>query len=108
VLTLRARRADDGVVVEVEDNGPGVPVELQERLFDAYFTTKPPGEGTGLGLQTSHRIVAEHGGDLTLVCAPGRTTFRVTLPSRPPALERLGSPASPRPDRDRPSGPAHA
>lgn len=86
-LTLRARSAGDSVVVEVEDNGPGIPPAMQERVFDAFFTTKPPGQGTGLGLQVSYRTVVEHGGDLTLVSVPGRTTFRVTLPLRPPALE---------------------
>lgn len=86
-LTLRARSAGDSVVVEVEDNGPGIPPGLQESVFDAFFTTKPPGQGTGLGLQVSHRtVVVEHGGDLTLTSVPGQTTFRVTLPLRPPGL----------------------
>ena len=83
-LTLRAFEEGDGVVVEVEDNGPGIPTELQERVFDAFFTTKPPGEGTGLGLQISYRIVVlEHKGDLTLRSEPGRTTVRVFLPLHP-------------------------
>jgi signal transduction histidine kinase len=85
-LTLRVHGTADGVAVEVEDNGSGIPSELQERVFDAYFTTKPPGQGTGLGLQISYRIVVvEHGGDLTFASAPGRTTFRVTLPLHPPS-----------------------
>ena len=89
VVTLRAHRAGDSVVVEVEDNGPGIPDELRERVFDAFFTTKPPGQGTGLGLQVSYRIVVvEHGGDLALDSVPGRTTFRVTLPVSSPTLER--------------------
>lgn len=89
VVTLRAHRAGDSVVVEVEDNGPGIPDELSERVFDAFFTTKPPGQGTGLGLQVSYRIVVvEHGGDLALDSVPGRTTFRVTLPVSSPTLER--------------------
>jgi signal transduction histidine kinase len=89
VVTLRAHRAGQSVVVEVEDNGPGIPDELKERVFDAFFTTKPPGQGTGLGLQVSYRIVVvEHGGDLTLDSLPGRTTFRVTLPVSSPTLER--------------------
>ncbi|MDX1659058.1 MAG: cyclic nucleotide-binding domain-containing protein [Nitriliruptorales bacterium] len=80
-LTLRARERDASVVVEVEDNGPGIPPEIQDQIFDAFFTTKAPGEGTGLGLQISYRIVVlEHGGDLTVDSEPGRTTFRVTLP----------------------------
>ena len=85
-LTLRVRRTDDAVVVEVEDNGPGIPAEVQARVFDAFFTTKPPGQGTGLGLQVTYRIVVvEHGGDLTLDSVPGRTTFRVSLPLQPPS-----------------------
>lgn len=84
VLTLRAFEEGGGVVVEVEDNGPGIPPELQDRVFDAFFSTKPPGEGTGLGLQISYRIVVlEHRGDLTLRSEPGRTTFRAFLPLHP-------------------------
>jgi signal transduction histidine kinase len=84
-LTLRAFEDDGGVVVEVEDDGPGIPPELQERVFDAFVTTKAPGEGTGLGLQVSYRIVVlEHGGELTVRSEPGRTTFRVFLPPYPP------------------------
>ncbi|MCW2632564.1 MAG: dctB [Pseudonocardia sp.] len=76
---------DGRVVVEVQDNGPGIPPETQERVFDAFFTTKEPGQGTGLGLQISHRIIVlEHHGDLTLRSEPGQTVFRVTLPIRPP------------------------
>ena len=83
-LTLRAFEEGSGVVVEVEDNGPGIPAELQERVFDAFFTTKPPGEGTGLGLQISYRIIVlEHRGDLTLRSVPGRTTVRAFLPLYP-------------------------
>jgi signal transduction histidine kinase len=83
-LTLRAFEDGGGVVIEVEDNGPGIPAELQERVFDAFFTTKPPGEGTGLGLQISYRIIVlEHQGDLTLRSEPGRTTVRAFLPLQP-------------------------
>jgi signal transduction histidine kinase len=81
MVTLRAHRDGDDVVVEVEDNGPGIPAELQPKVFDAFFTTKPPGQGTGLGLQISYRIVTEeHGGSLTVSSQPGRTVFRATLP----------------------------
>jgi signal transduction histidine kinase len=82
-LTLRAARAGDDVVVEVEDNGPGIPGDLRPRIFDAFVTTKPPGQGTGLGLQVSYRIVAlDHRGELTVDSEPGRTVFRVVLPIR--------------------------
>jgi signal transduction histidine kinase len=88
-LTLRAFPDGPDVVVEVEDNGPGIPAELQPRIFDAFVTTKPPGQGTGLGLQISYRIVAlEHRGELTVDSEPGRTTFRVVLPVRPDLPDR--------------------
>ena len=69
------------MVVEVEDDGPGIPAEVQKRVFDAFFTTKPPGSGTGLGLDISYGIVVhKHRGDLWVESAPGRTVFSVALP----------------------------
>ena len=92
-LTLRTHQDGDRVVVEVEDNGPGIPPDVQSRVFDAFYTTKPPGHGTGLGLPISYRIVVvEHGGDLTLRSEPGRTTFRVTLPIHSHAEEHTAGP----------------
>ena len=83
-LTLRAHPRGADIVVEVEDNGPGIPPDVRDRIFDAFFTTKPPGQGTGLGLQISYRIVVlEHRGELTVDSEPGRTTFRVVLPANP-------------------------
>jgi signal transduction histidine kinase len=80
-ITLRTRLEDGVVVVEIEDDGPGIPPEDLDRIFDAFFTTKPPGAGTGLGLAISHRIVTvDHRGDLTVESVPGRTVFRVSLP----------------------------
>ena len=82
-LTLRTFPAGTDIVVEVEDNGPGIDEDVLPRIFDAFVTTKPPGQGTGLGLQISYRIVAlEHRGELTVDSEPGRTTFRVVLPVR--------------------------
>ena len=81
VVTVRTRVADTDVVAEVEDNGPGIPAEVVDRIFDAFFTTKPPGSGTGLGLNLSYEIVAfDHAGELTVTSQPGRTVFRVALP----------------------------
>ena len=57
-IRLRSAVHGDSIVVEVEDDGPGVPAEVQSRVFDAFFTTKPPGKGTGLGLNTTYNIVA--------------------------------------------------
>jgi signal transduction histidine kinase len=58
-LELKAYRRDKWVVVEVADNGPGIPIDAQEKIFDPFFTTKAPGEGTGLGLNISHGIVGQ-------------------------------------------------
>ena len=80
-ITIRTRREEDFVVVEITDNGPGIPAEIQERIFEAFFTTKPPGKGTGLGLDISYRIVVHrHRGDLRVSSRPGETTFTVKLP----------------------------
>jgi len=82
-ITVRTLDRADGVRVEIADTGPGIPGELAERIFAPFFTTKPQGEGTGLGLYLSRRIIAEHGGTLELVRAPdGGTVFRVDLPAR--------------------------
>jgi len=68
-------------VVDVSDDGPGVPEDVAARIFDPFFTTKDVGQGTGIGLATARRIVVDrHDGSLTLDSAPGRTTFRVRLP----------------------------
>ena len=80
-ITLRTRHEDDWVIVDIEDNGPGIPKEIQTRVFDSFFTTKPPGKGTGLGLDISYNIVVQkHKGDIKLVSEPGRTTFQILLP----------------------------
>jgi signal transduction histidine kinase len=78
-----------GVVVEVADDGPGIPEDIQGTIFDAFVTTKPPGQGTGLGLNIAHQIVTRnHGGRITVDSVPGRTVFRVELPPvcRPPEV----------------------
>ena len=80
-ITIRTRTDGDQVVVEIEDNGPGIPAEVQPRIFDSFFTTKPPGKGTGLGLDISYKIVVEkHRGDIQLDSKPGKTQFQVSLP----------------------------
>jgi signal transduction histidine kinase len=80
-LTLRTRREEAWVVIEVEDTGPGIPAAVQAKIFEPFFTTKPPGEGTGLGLNISHNIIVQkHGGQITVESRPGRTCFRIRLP----------------------------
>jgi signal transduction histidine kinase len=84
--TLRlAARTDDGhVLVEVGDTGRGMPPEVAARAFEAFFTTKDVGQGTGLGLDIAQRIVVErHGGTITIDSKPGETVLRVRLPARP-------------------------
>jgi signal transduction histidine kinase len=79
VLTTHGDR--DDVVVEVEDNGPGIPPESIDNVFDPFFTSKEVGKGTGLGLDIAYRIVvSRHRGDLSVESAPGRTVFKVRLP----------------------------
>jgi signal transduction histidine kinase len=74
-------REDNQVVVEIVDNGSGIPREAQSRLFEPFFTTKPVGAGTGLGLIISNRIVADrHGGEIEFESKPGETRFKVRLP----------------------------
>jgi PAS domain S-box-containing protein len=97
---------DDGVVLEVSDNGEGIPQEVLPRIFDPFFTTKPRGAGMGLGLSICHGIVMALGGRITVHSAPSEgTTFRVVLPAtsrddvssdEPPANEPPPSASGPR------------
>ena len=79
-IKLHTQLDGDHVIVELIDNGPGVPPEIQSRVFEAFFTTKPPGVGTGLGLNIAYNIVHKHYGDIQLNSQPGCTIFRVRLP----------------------------
>ncbi len=83
-LTVRTARDDGNVLVEIGDTGPGIPKEIQERIFEPFFSTKPVGEGTGLGLDIAWRIVVKkHHGDLRVESVPGDTRFQVRLPIQP-------------------------
>lgn len=85
-LLVRTRRRDDAAAVEIVDNGPGFSDEAAARLFEPFYTTKPPGRGTGLGLHTVWTtVVGQHGGVVEADGHPGRTCFRVVLPRRLPA-----------------------
>ena len=83
-ISVTAARADDGVVVEICDDGPGIPPDVLPRLFEPFFTTKGPGVGSGLGLHIAHQVVARHGGRLEVASRPGRTCFTISLPVVPP------------------------
>lgn len=80
-LTLRTEVKGDEALVHVQDDGPGIPKEVQRRIFEPFFTTKGVGEGTGLGLSVTYGIVREHGGDIWVESEPGKgATFTVSLP----------------------------
>jgi len=86
-LTVRAE-ADpegDGVRVTICDTGSGIPDEVRQRLFEPFYTTKPPGKGTGLGLHITHNVIGNHGGRVEVDSEPGRTCFEISLPAHPPA-----------------------
>jgi signal transduction histidine kinase len=79
-IRIRASARDADVVVQICDNGPGMPPETRERIFEPFYTTKGPGSGTGLGLHISHNVVARHGGRISVRSRPGETCFEVILP----------------------------
>ncbi|HTB18769.1 MAG TPA: ATP-binding protein, partial [Bryobacteraceae bacterium] len=79
-LIIRTSRELDFVLVEIIDNGPGIPESVKPHLFEPFFTTKDVGEGTGIGLDTVYRIVRGHHGDISVDSEPGRTSFEVRLP----------------------------
>jgi signal transduction histidine kinase len=79
-LRIRTYKDDNCVVVEIGDNGPGIPPDIQGHIFEPFFTTKGVGEGTGLGLDTVQRIVKKHRGTIQVTSKPGNTCFKVFLP----------------------------
>jgi len=80
-LTVQTAHEADRVLVEIRDDGPGIPADIQGRIFEPFFTTKGIGEGTRLGLDAAYRIVAgHHHGDLRVASTPGDTRFQVRLP----------------------------
>ena len=86
-LTLRtSREGDDMIRVEIGDDGPGIPADIMDQIFTPFFTTKPFGEGTGLGLDLARRIIVEkHHGDIRVESRPGDTRFIILLPLVAPA-----------------------
>lgn len=91
-LRLQTFREDRNVVVEIGDNGPGIPPEIEPHIFDPFFTTKDVGEGTGLGLNTVRTIVRKHGGSIHVKSMPGDTCFQIWLPCADPS--ELGLPTN--------------
>ncbi len=106
-ITIRTSHQDGNVVVEIADDGPGIPPEIQKRIFEPFFTTKEMGKGTGLGLDISQRIVVErHQGEMLVESRPGETRFRVRLPVGGPAFHKPpdSEPPAHRPDVLAPGG----
>lgn len=80
-ITIRTRGDGVNVYIEISDNGPGIPADVLPRIFEPYFSTKSPADGTGLGLPISKRICEKHGGSLVVTSTVGQgTTFTITLP----------------------------
>jgi signal transduction histidine kinase len=79
-LKVRTKREPTDIMIEIRDNGAGIPPEVRSRIFEPFFTTKAVGEGTGLGLDTVARIVRKHRGNIRFESKPGDTCFQVRLP----------------------------
>jgi len=86
-LRIATRSVDGAAQISVEDDGCGIPAAIQPRVFQPFVTTRPEGQGTGLGLSTVQRIVERHGGRVRFTTEEGEgTTFTITLPGVPPAV----------------------
>src|ERR1035437_1843302 len=81
-LAAMTKNLGDKVEIRIRDNGTGIPEEVKEKIFNPFFTTKPSGEGTGLGLSMSHDIIVkQHGGSIDVDTEPGLfTEFKIVLP----------------------------
>ena len=79
-ITIVTRKEEPWLVVEISDNGPGIPEEIQGKIFSPFFTTKPVGKGTGLGLNISYNIIHKNSGEIKVFSRPGRTSFQIKLP----------------------------
>lgn len=91
MIRLITRHENSFVMVEVADDGPGIPPEAQARLFEPFYTTKDVGLGTGLGLDISYRIIRQHNGTIEVQSQPGHTRFIVRLPMGPTAAPEAGA-----------------
>jgi PAS domain S-box-containing protein len=80
VLTIDVRQENESILVSVTDSGKGIPPEIMPRIFQPFFTTKPAGEGSGLGLDIVRKIVEKHSGKIEVRSIPGQTTFTVSIP----------------------------
>jgi signal transduction histidine kinase len=78
-LYIRTNRNGNRVSLEIEDNGPGIPDDVKDKILQPFFTTKKGTQGTGLGLSITHDIIKAHGGELTFSSEPGRTVFTILI-----------------------------
>ncbi|MDY7016226.1 MAG: ATP-binding protein, partial [Cyanobacteriota bacterium] len=83
-LEIGIEQRDRNLVVEVTDSGCGIPPEIQDKIFQPFFTTKSAGEGSGLGLDIARKIIEKHQGTIAFSSVPGKTTFTVALPIQQP------------------------
>ncbi len=95
ILSAVTKNLGDRVEIRIRDNGTGIPPEVKERMFNPFFTTKPAGEGTGLGLSLSHDIIVkQHAGSIDVDTQPGAfTEFRIVLPRTAAAIAKAGGSA---------------
>jgi signal transduction histidine kinase len=91
-IDISARNELNRVVVRVVDDGTGISPDVISNIFDLFFTTKPPGQGTGLGLDIARRLLRRYHGDIAVESRPGRTEFRVTLAAENPAPTEVNHP----------------
>jgi signal transduction histidine kinase len=80
-ITIKTYKENQHLVVEIKDSGPGIPEDIQSKIFDPFYTTKPVGKGTGMGLNISHNIIVQkHKGEIKVKSKPGETCFQIKLP----------------------------
>ena len=91
-LAATTKNLGDSVEIKIRDNGTGIPPEVKEKMFNPFFTTKPAGEGTGLGLSLSHDIIVkQHAGSIEVDTKPGEfTEFRIVLPRSAATIAKSG------------------
>jgi two-component system, NtrC family, sensor kinase len=92
ILTAATKDPGDRVEIRIRDNGTGTLVEVKDKMFNPFFTTKPAGEGTGLGLSLSHDIIVkQHAGSIAVDTQPGEfTEFRIVLPRKATMFAKSG------------------
>lgn len=92
VLTIDALQQQDNICISITDSGAGIASDIQSQIFQPFFTTKPPGEGSGLGLDIVQKIVRKHEGNIEFNSIPGRTTFTISLPLQSAILQEEANP----------------